>query len=186
MISLDRNGLFLAFAASAIGTAAMAFVLPVPMIGMVIAALGLVLTLWITIVDCRHYRIPDLAVLGLALLAIAGRIGTPTGNPGAALASIGLDAVLCGGALLAFREIFYRLRGFDGMGLGDVKLGAAAGIMVGLENFAWLIFASSLVGLIIALGLRILRPGLAIDRLPFGAIMTPLAWAFWVYAGFIG
>ncbi len=38
-----------------------------------------------------------------------------------------IAVAVCGGVFLAVRELFFRLRGIDGLGLGDVKLAAAGG-----------------------------------------------------------
>ena len=57
-------------------------------------------------------------------------------NPLWATARALLSGLLCGGALYLLREGFFRLRGVDGLGLGDVKLGAAGGLWLGWEFFA--------------------------------------------------
>ena len=90
-----------------------------------------------------------------------------------------LDAGLCGASFMAIREVFFRIKGFDGMGFGDVKLAAASGMLVGVEAFAWSVFAASALGLAVALLVSLFRPGRKLDRLPFGALLAPACWSIW-------
>lgn len=140
--------------------------------------------------DLADYTIPDAATLALGLLGLASRLcdGIVLGEPpGATLLLVGLDAAICGGALLALREIYYRRRGQDGIGFGDVKLAAAGGVLVGTTGFAWSVLGASLTGLAFVLALR-LRPALsatgAPDRVAFGAILAPALWLTWSLAHF--
>lgn len=62
-----------------------------------------------------------------------------------------------GGGMLGFaviwgiREIYWRYRGHEGMGSGDVKMCTAVGLFVGIKGFAFFIMAFSLIASIIAL-----------------------------------
>ena len=103
--------------------------------------------------DLSTFTIPDTATLAFAIVGAGSRWceAMRAGDAAAeALSLAALDAVMCGGALLLLREIHYRRRGYDGIGLGDVKLAAAGGILVGTTGFAWSVFGASLVGLAIA------------------------------------
>ncbi len=107
--------------------------------------------------DLVTFTISDLAVLALGVLGLAARFTEEALSGFPLLTILGLallDGLLCGAAFLLVREGFYRWRGFDGLGFGDVKLALAGGILVGTEGFAWTVLAASLGGLTIALWLR--------------------------------
>lgn len=142
---------------------------------------------WIAWQDLADFTIPDVAVLALGVLGAASRVadGVLVGDPlGATATAIALDLVLSGGLLLALREVYYRRRGEDGIGFGDVKLGAAGGVLAGTTGFAWALFGASLAGLAIVLAFRRkLSPrssAKAPDKLPFGAIFAPALWLTWL------
>lgn len=93
----------------------------------------------------------------------------------------GLDALLCGGAFLLVREAYYRCRGHDGLGFGDVKLAFAGGILVGTEGFAWTVLAASLGGLAVALWQqRHGTTGSEPHRIAYGALLAPTLCLVWL------
>jgi leader peptidase (prepilin peptidase) / N-methyltransferase len=136
----SRFSLWLAFAATLAGIAvfagAWAYGEPEEAwrLGVVAACLTGVL-----VFDARYLVIPDLYVLLLALVAIfeIGRLGW---------IQAGLGAMLGGGLLLGVRALFMRLRGVEGLGLGDVKLMAALGGLVGPERVLWIVIAAAILG----------------------------------------
>jgi leader peptidase (prepilin peptidase)/N-methyltransferase len=86
-------------------------------------------------------------------------------------------------ALLAVvRRAYHRLRGHEGLGFGDVKLGAAVGAWLPLEQIPLCFLLATAAALIAALfyalrGERIERT----MRLPFGAFLCPALWfAFYI------
>lgn len=137
--------------------------------------------------DLTDFTIPDSATLALAGLGLAWRLAV-AGEAGESVAAeitlIGLDVLLCGGALLALREIYFRRRGHDGIGLGDVKLAAAGGLLVGTGGFAWCLFGASLLGILLLLGRRALATpgGTPEARLAFGAVLAPALALGWLVA----
>jgi Flp pilus assembly protein protease CpaA len=89
--------------------------------------------------DLRWYLIPDtscvmLVMIGYWTAALDKDLVTPT-----------LGAVLGGGLLLFVRSAFYRLRGFHGLGLGDVKLVASMGILLGPQDLMFGIAAGAAI-----------------------------------------
>ena len=78
------------------------------------------------------------------------------------------------GLLAGLGYVYRRLRGRDGLGLGDAKLLAAAGAWLGLASLPWVVLAAALLGLLLALAQR--RPLQAETAVPFG---PALALAFW-------
>ncbi len=155
-----------------------------------LAALGSALALLVARIawqDLTDFTIPDSATLSLALLGLAWRVAV-AGEAGegivAELTLIALDGLLCGGALLALREAYFRRRGHDGIGLGDVKLAAAGGILVGTGGFAWCLLGASVFGIVLLLGRRALAApdGTTEARLAFGAVLAPALALGWLVA----
>lgn len=134
--------------------------------------------------DLVTFTISDLAVLALGVLGLAARFTEEALSGFPLLTILGLallDGLLCGAAFLLVREGFYRWRGFDGLGFGDVKLALAGGILVGTEGFAWTVLAASLGGLTIALWLRARHePAPEPAKLAYGALLAPCLWLVWL------
>ncbi len=155
---------------------------PLPLALAAVTTGGLVI--WIVWQDLATFTISDAALTAVAVVALAFRWSTDLSDgeaPRHALATIGIDVVLCGGTLLVFREAYYRLKGTDGLGLGDVKLAAAGALLVGCVGFSWALFAASLAGLAAVGASRLIHPGTAqADRLAFGAMLAPALWGVWV------
>jgi leader peptidase (prepilin peptidase)/N-methyltransferase len=148
--------------------------------GVLAAGLVLVVTA-IAVIDARSFIIPDeLNVGGIILgLAFAG-LTDPSVTEGLTL------ALLRGGVLalvfFAIRAAYRRLRGRDGLGLGDVKLAAMAGIWLDWTMIPIAIDIAAGTALA-AYGLRQLAVGRAIrstGRLPFGLFFAPAIWLGWV------
>ena len=154
---------------------------PLPLALAAVATGGLVI--WIVWQDLSTLTISDAALAAVAVVALAFRWSTGLSDgeaPRHALAAIGIDVVFCGGTLLVFREAYYRLKGIDGLGLGDVKLAAAGALLVGGIGFSWALFAASLAGLTAVVASRLIPGGARADRLAFGAMLAPALWGVWL------
>ena len=84
---------------------------------------------------------------------------------------------------LALRILYRRLRGRDGLGLGDVKLAAVAGVWLDWSDLPVAVDLAALSALAAALFSR-LRGG-HFDpkaKLPFGAFFAPAIWLCWFLA----
>lgn len=114
---------------------------------MVFFMLLLVACGWLTWTDIRFGIIPNwlnalIAVLGLARgFAMDGSSGALTG------AAAG---IVIGAALLLLRQGYFAWRGVQGLGLGDVKFLAAAGVWTGLADFPLLLLIATLAALLLA------------------------------------
>jgi leader peptidase (prepilin peptidase)/N-methyltransferase len=135
----------------------------------------------IAIADARRFIVPDI----LSLPAIpAGLIVTWLLDDGAghSLSLEHLGAAALGGALLyAIKELYFRWRQREGLGLGDVKLAAAAGAWTGLAGLGHvLLFASLLaIGYVLMLNARDLRSLGATTAIAFGVFLAPAIWFVW-------
>ena len=121
---------------------------------------------WLTWTDIRFGIIPNwlnglIAVLGLArAFAIDGMSGALT----AATAGVAIGATL-----VLLRQAYFAWRGVQGLGLGDVKFLAAAGIWTGLSDFPLLLLIATLVALLLAGVLHLTgRAVTARTAIPFG------------------
>lgn len=138
----------------------------------------------ITGIDRRHFVIPDvlsLPALGIGLLASA--VFAPDGDWFAGLTEGLAGAVIGGGTLLLLRAAYFRFRGIEGLGLGDVKLAAVAGAWLGPATLAPACLAAALAAILGVLLQAALGGGKMINArrpVPFGSFMAPVIFAFWI------
>ena len=141
------------------------------------------LMLAIAVVDHRQMIIPDELN---ALAFIAGLIAAGAGAPHAPLIAVG-HALLRAGLMflffLGFRAAYRALRGLEGMGFGDVKLAAVAGVWIDWTFLPLVVEIAALSGLAAALYAHLRGDGLDLKgRLPFGAFFAPAIWICWLIA----
>jgi leader peptidase (prepilin peptidase)/N-methyltransferase len=126
--------------------------------------------------DIRRMRLPDPLNILLAFTGLWHSLvlGLPTP------ADAGLGSLFGGGVFAFVGFAFHRLRGYEGLGLGDVKFASAAGFWVGWQGIPVMILAASICALAFAALHALSQPGF--DRrtqLPFGPFLcigTLLAW----------
>jgi len=141
------------------------------------AALGWTL-LALAEIDRRHLVLPDALVLPLipAGLAVIWA-SVPERLPDAAI-----GAVLGYASLAALAWIYERLRGREGLGLGDAKLFAAAGAWTTWTGLPSVLLLAGIVGLAFALLTRARGGSLrGEDALPLGTFMAPAIWLVWSF-----
>jgi leader peptidase (prepilin peptidase)/N-methyltransferase len=149
----------------------------------------------IAVSDARSLLIPNWLSLTAFLLALAAAAHdasqefSPAFRLPAAQA-IGfslLRAAALGLAFLGLRALYSRLRGCEGIGLGDVKLAAVAGAWLDWLLMPVAVEIAALAGLAFY-GLGLLagrRPFSAAARLPFGLFFAPAIWFCWlIQAGY--
>lgn len=148
--------------------------------GVLASGLALV-AIAIAIIDARHFIIPDeLNIAGLALgLAHAGFSGQP---PLEAIAVAVLRGLVLALIFFAVRAAYRWLRGRQGIGLGDVKLAAVAGVWLDWPMIPVAVQLATVTALGMYLA-RQLAEGRSIrsnSRLPFGLFFAPAIWLGWV------
>jgi leader peptidase (prepilin peptidase)/N-methyltransferase len=136
----------------------------------------------IAVVDAHRFIVPDI----LSLPAIpAGLVVTwllDDGYTGPSLTLEHLGAAVLGGALLyAIKELYFRWRDREGLGLGDVKLAAVAGAWTGLAGLGHVLLLASLlaIGYVLMLNARDLRSLSATTAIAFGVFLAPAIWFVW-------
>lgn len=97
----------------------------------------------ITVIDFRHYLIPDVLSLGLLWAGMVFSVcGLLSVSPFQSVAGCVLAYALIRGVQLGYHAI----RGYEGLGCGDAKFFAAAAVWVGVAQVPWLILFSAVAG----------------------------------------
>lgn len=136
----------------------------------------------ITVSDLRHYIIPDilsLPAIPAGLLASGSLLSADKALLVDPAHVIGM--ALGGGVLWGLREVYLRRRDIEALGLGDVKLSAAAGAWTGWQGLSHVLLVAA-VGALIVVGWQWMR-GRSVDRssrVPFGAFLAPALWLVWM------
>lgn len=126
------------------------------------------------VTDLEHYIIPDQVQIALALLAVA-RIWLIGGMEWIdALAG----ALFGGGLGLALLYGYKALRGREGLGMGDVKFFAVAGLWLSFAGLLQLFILAGLLGVVLALIWRALGRG---KLFPFGPALAISLWILVIY-----
>ena len=125
----------------------------------------------IVFIDLEHQIIPDVITLPGFLLGLA--VAFAFGAPGPVDALLG--ALVGGGTLFAIGFAYERVRGIEGMGGGDVKLGLMLGAFTGWEGALFTLMAASAVGAVVGGSLMLLRRAHGKTALPFGTFLAPAA-----------
>ena len=131
-------------------------------------------------IDFRLFILPDPLTLGLALCGVgATAVMAPDRLAASAIGAIAGFAILG-----LVRETYLRIRGRDGLGLGDAKLLAALGAWLGWQALPAVILLAALGGLLAILAGRMLgRPIRADQAIPFGPFLAAGGWLVWLHGG---
>jgi leader peptidase (prepilin peptidase)/N-methyltransferase len=155
------------------------------------AGLALIM-LAIAAVDARRFIIPDSLnaaglALGLAHAVVVAHGAADAAEPGegSVAQALAIAVLRAGGLALVFltlRLIYARLRGRQGIGLGDVKLAAVAGAWLGWNAMPVAIEIAALSGLAVyaVRHFALRRPLRATTKLPFGLFFAPAIWLGWL------
>jgi leader peptidase (prepilin peptidase)/N-methyltransferase len=154
-------------------------------IGVLGAGLAL-LMMAIAVIDLRRFVIPDpLTIAALVLALVHAAAQEPAHEPDTMLRAVAIAAMR--GAVLALvflitRNAYARIRGRQGLGLGDVKLAGVAGawldwsmMPIAIEVAAFAALSAYLLRQFV-LG----RPIHATTRVPFGLFFAPAIWVCWL------
>ena len=140
------------------------------------------LMLAIAVVDYRHLLIPnEMTATALALAIVNAAVaGTPSVVEDVATALLrGAVTMLF---FLSLRWLYWRLRGREGLGLGDVKLAFVAGAWLDWTMIPVCVEIAALAALLAygawrAAGKQPIGPT---SRLPFGLFLAPAIWLAWL------
>jgi leader peptidase (prepilin peptidase)/N-methyltransferase len=119
------------------------------------------------VIDLQHHILPNIITVTGVPIGLALSLFLP---PGWQESLIGL--LLGGGVLWVIGEAYYRLRGIDGLGMGDVKMLAMIGAFLGWRlTLVTLIFAS-FTGALMGVALLASGRGGMKAALPFGTFLA--------------
>ncbi len=145
--------------------------------------------LLIALADRRLFLVPDVVVLPaipLGLLA-AGSLVSPVAETTVPIENL-LGALVGGSGLYLVRVGYRSLRKREGLGLGDVKLAAAAGAWVGMQRLPVLLLLACLLALSVVAAQAVIgrsQDDAAVGMgtaLPFGLFLAPATWLVWMVA----
>ena len=141
------------------------------------AGLGWVL-LALPEIALRHLILPDVLTLPLMLAGLVLAAFTPQMQ----LADHLVGAVAGFLVLWLVATLYRRLRGREGLGLGDAKLFAAAGAWVGWQGLASVLLIGAVGGLLWAIAAVAVGRGRAPhEPLGFGPFLAAGLWLTWLY-----
>ena len=119
------------------------------------------------VIDLRHRILPNVITIpGI----VVGLLASVVVEPGWIDALIG--AALGAGSLLAISEAYYRIRGEEGLGMGDVKMLGMIGAFLGWQLMLVTLLLASLLGSLAGLAVMALRHGDARYALPLGSFLA--------------
>lgn len=134
---------------------------------------------WASLVDLERLILPDVITLGLVLAGLL--LNAMTTSSALLEASIGAAAGYVCLAGLGF--VYARIRGRQGLGLGDAKLLAAAGAWLGWKSLPLVILIGSVSALLVLIAAGFWRGRLAADAaFPFGPFLSLGFFLLWVLA----
>ena len=118
-------------------------------------------------IDLQHQILPNAITLpGIA----AGFLASLFLPPGWLSSLIGI--VAGGGILWALAEAYYRLRGIEGLGMGDVKMLAMIGAVLGWPLMLLTLVVASFAGSLVGVGMMAFGRGGMQAALPFGTFLA--------------
>src|SRR5688572_22127668 len=118
-------------------------------------------------IDLQHRILPNVITLPGIVIGFALSFFLP---PGWLASLIGL--VAGGGVLFAIGETYYRLRGVEGLGMGDVKMLAMIGAFLGWKLMLVTLVLASFAGSFVGIGLMVTGRGDMKFALPFGTFLA--------------
>ncbi len=129
-------------------------------------------------VDALAYRLPDIVTLPL----LAAGLLLSWWLPDKDVIGHAIGALLGAAFFYAIAYAYRRARGFDGLGMGDVKLAGSAGAWLGWQALPTFILLACAVGLFWA-GIAMIRRGKIglTERIPFGVALCVSIWIVWLY-----
>jgi leader peptidase (prepilin peptidase)/N-methyltransferase len=134
----------------------------------VVAALFSALLVALAGIDFEHYLLPDRITLPGIALGLAAQLALPDGS----LAKGVAGALVGAGLLLVVAGAWELARGVEGMGLGDVKMLAMVGALVGAAGVVVTLLLGTLLGSLAGLELLATRRGDFATKLPFGLFLA--------------
>jgi leader peptidase (prepilin peptidase)/N-methyltransferase len=136
----------------------------------------------ISVSDAERYLIPDaLSLPSIPTGILLTRFLADHNADQLTLEHVG--AAIFGAALLyGVRILYFAFRHREGLGLGDVKLGAAAGAWTGMQGTTHVLLFACLSAISYVGLLKLWRkPITATTAVPLGVFLAPAIWVIWCF-----
>ena len=117
-------------------------------------------------IDLEHKIIPNTLTYSLALFGVI--LNFINLNFYNAIYTIFFGALIGGGPIFLLMYLYKKIRGVDGMGMGDIKLFIVLGIWLGWLNCLLIIFISAMIGSIVGIVGILIKKVESKQQLPFG------------------
>ena len=119
----------------------------------------------LSVIDHRSFRLPDALTIPLACLGLAAAWWFEMGDVLLRCLAAATGFLV----IYAIDQIYFRIRGRHGLGLGDAKLFAASGTWVGLSGLPTVLIWACVTGIALALLMSLRNQSLdKWTRIPFG------------------
>ena len=136
-----------------------------PLLGIRLMFVAAMIALFV--IDLQHRILPNVITLPGVVIGVAVSL---LFEPGWRASLIGV--VVGGGALWAVGEAYFRIRGEEGMGMGDVKMLAMIGAFLGWQLMLVTLLIASLAGSAFGGGMILLDRGSMKYALPLGSFLA--------------
>ena len=136
--------------------------------------------LFVAAIDIDRFEIPDSGNLLIMVFGLAWTFEA-SGLNAQAFAEALLRSMAAAATLFVVRWLYSTVRGFHGLGLGDVKLAAAGAPWLSWSYCAMALLIAAVAAIVVTVG----RSALTRQRLhaqtpiPFGAFLAPAIWIAW-------
>jgi leader peptidase (prepilin peptidase)/N-methyltransferase len=120
--------------------------------------------------DLETMRLPNVITYPGVVLGLVSSLFLPPG-----IVASGLGAALGAAIPALIRWVWFRMKGVEAMGLGDVKMLAMIGAFLGWKQVWVVLFLASLAGAIVGIIILRLRGRSLASRLPFGTFLAVAA-----------
>ncbi|OQD47160.1 hypothetical protein BWZ29_23085 [Enterobacter cancerogenus] len=130
----------------------------------------------LSIIDLRHFLLPDKLTLPLLWLGLL--FNTQYSQVSAELAIIGAVAGYV--SLWLVYWMVWLITHKEGIGFGDIKLLAAAGAWTGWQSLPAILFSASLIGLAYSLTLWVVKRSKP-EMIPFGPSLALSGWGYFCW-----
>ncbi|HEY6507559.1 MAG TPA: prepilin peptidase [Vicinamibacterales bacterium] len=122
------------------------------------------------VIDLRHRILPNVITVPGTIIGLALSVFLPPGW----MSSI-IGVAVGGGMLWGIAETYYRVRGVEGLGMGDVKMLAMIGAFLGWQLVLVTLILASFGGALLGVGLIATKRGGMQAALPFGTFLAVAA-----------
>lgn len=119
------------------------------------------------VIDLQHHILPNVITLPGIVIGLVLSVWLPPGWVAALLGTI-----IGGGILFAIAETYVRVRGVEGLGMGDVKMLAMIGAFLGWQLAFLTLVLASLAGSIVGVAVIASGRGGMKFALPFGTFLS--------------